>query len=178
MKSSMSSDLSESNYVIVHSDKSNKNYIIFTSETPDYRHVPSINVTFSKPTAGYYLDLNKSEDIHKQLTKYFYYKFLDKWLNEDFNKLYSYLQVKNNKVIITDKNVNFNFNKEKLNEEHLSMKKDFIENELLRKKQVYNILIKFMNEFNLKWLDLTKHEHFVKRFIYDEILKIIKNSQR
>lgn len=134
--------------------------IIITSDYP-MPIIPSIvsNISYTRPLSAAYSDLNQDPQIRNQLTKYFYYKVLDKFLYEDLFDLLSYLTVSNDKVNLAknpDKASSANDS-----QEIVEKKVAFIERALFSKDDMYKILKRLTAENGVEWIQLPHNQEVV-----------------
>ena len=122
-----------------------------------------------------YENLNKNPDVVNRLTKYFYYKTLDKWLYEELSGLQRYLKMSNGKINVikneSDKD------KENISQEEADKKVKFIEDELFSKDDMYDILMKIQQETDIELIKMSKQEFivqgYVKKFLKREFQKMM-----
>jgi hypothetical protein len=145
--------------------------------TVNATHIPIVNnvaiVTPSQIDSG----LHDNPMAQVQIIDYIHYKFLDKWLFDDFSKLLKYLKVSNNRVNVVKNKNEYKSNdvtndSKKTNEQ----KADFIEDEILDKKSTKQILIKLINENSIKWYELPHNETLVKHAIKQYVKKELKKK--
>ena len=122
-----------------------------------------------------YPNLNKDPEIINRLTKYFYYKTLDKWLYEELDGLLRYLKVSNGKV--NEIKNESDKDKENISQEEADKKVKFIEDEILSKDDMYDILMKIQQETDIELIKMSKQEFiiqgYVKKFLKREFQKIM-----
>lgn len=129
----------------------------------------SINLNYSQPMFSFYEDLNNDPEIHQKLTKYFYYKILDKWLFDDLIDLLNYLTIEGNKIKLGSyKKSNTTSNSE------IKKKVDYFEKYILKKRHVYKILKQFVKRTGTRWVDLPKNEYYLIQVFENKLKKIIK----
>lgn len=143
-----------------------------TVYSDDY-YLPSVNLSYTRPTLSIYDNLNADPEIHQKMAKYFKYKVLDKWLYTDLKSLLGYVTVSGDKVSFINKLSDY---KENLDESKniVEMKVHFLEKNLLSSRASLKILNKFVAGTNTNWYDLTKNEFFVKQAYEIAIKKMIK----
>jgi len=116
-----------------------------------------------------------------QILDYIHYKFLDKWLYNDFPKLLKYLKVNNDGVVrvVKNKNEYKNNNVDDDSKKINQRKSDFIEDEFLSKNKTRKVLIKLINENSIKWYELPHNEtlvkHAIRHYIKKELKKRLQN---
>ena len=99
--------------------------------------------------------------------------YLEEWILEDkkYLKLLQHFNVNGNKVNVSKKKSKRTYNNSKKNK---IIK--FILDEIIDKKDMKNILKKYVKKNKVNWYDLTKNEEDIKLYILDKILKFIKNE--
>lgn len=124
-------------------------------------HAPSIAVPLASS-----LDLNKNHDLRKEMTNFFYYKTIDKWLSSDMSDLLNYLKVGSKGVELLNKLSEYSpDNSKKDTEQDHKLKIEYIENKILSKENIYKILKKFVSEERVNWFDLEDKSFFIKDLI-------------
>lgn len=108
----------------------------------------------------------------RQIIKDVKYRFLDKWLFEDFAKLFKYLKVVNGSVKVTKGNDNKGY--ESASAKDNELKADFIENNVLDIEKTRKILTKVINENSLKWYDLPHNYTLVKHVVYGHVKRALE----
>lgn len=96
--------------------------------------------------------------VQKQITKYLQYKFLDKWIYEDFPELFKFVKIKSAK-------------------NDLEQKADYIEENILTTDKTRKILKKIMFENDLRWYELPYFESLVKKTFAHYIRKKLKGGK-
>lgn len=136
-----------------------------------------------KPTVYVDIDtgLNDSYVVQKDVTKYFMYKTLDKWIYQDFPSVLKYLVYKDGKVSLIKKLADKENNEvSKDSEKALEAKADFIEEKILDESRTREILIRIMRELGLKWFELPYREGLVKevmeRFLKKKLKKMVSGD--
>jgi hypothetical protein len=137
-----------------------------------------------KPTVYVDIDtgLNDSYVVQKDVTKYFMYKTLDKWIYHDFPSVLKYLVYRDGKVSLIKKLADKENNEvSKDSEKALEAKVDFIEEEILNESRTREILIRIMRELGLKWFELPYREGLVKevmeRFLKKKLKKMVSGEK-
>lgn len=124
------------------------------------------------------LDLNRDPELRKMVTKYFYYKTLDKWLKKEKYMLdiLNYLKYSNGKVSLINNISEYNpVNND--DADIIDSKVDFIEKNILDKDDVYNILSKYVRETGTNWYDLEeKGTFFIREIIHKYLEKKLKKA--
>ena len=121
-------------------------------------------------TSGFYTDLNKDKSLHKVITKYFYYKILDKWLYNELLPLLAYLKIDDGKVKLIDNLADYNIEKLAMDtDKNIEKKISYMEDILITRDMVKHVLKKIINKNHIKWYDLYKKEFEVKKVFKDYI---------
>jgi hypothetical protein len=122
------------------------------------------------------LDLNLDEDTKQEITEYFYYKTLDKWLFGDFLKLLGYLKITaNGQVDLIDRLSEFKDDGvKKETQQSVESKINFIEKHVIGPKDIHRILRKYVEITGAGWYQLTTSAH--APHIKDMIKKYLKNK--
>ena len=130
------------------------------------------------------LDLDNDESAKNKIAEYFYYKTLDKWLFDDMLKVLNYLKVSGNSVDVIDKISDYDKNSTNRDtQESIEKKIKFIEQNILNRNTMYDILRRYTRETSTKWAELVnKHEVYVKDIIKKSLRrkleKIIEGKMR
>ena len=115
-------------------------------------HNLSVDLTLSDPVLSSYYNLDNDPKIHKQLSKYFYYKILDKWLLDDLSSLLGFVSIKGKKIKLTKRH-----SSKRDSEKNIKKKIDFLEDKVFTYKDVMKILKRVVEEDDdIKWVDLYK----------------------
>ena len=114
------------------------------------------------------LDLNRDKDFQNKVTKYFYYKTLDKWLKKekDMLEILKFLKIVNGEVKLISNMNEYNQKANSDKQDDVEKKVKFIEDNILSKDDVNNILRKYVKETTTNWYDLQeKATYFIKEII-------------
>jgi len=129
------------------------------------------------PTIPQFLDLNKNRDVQKQVTKYFRYKTLDKWLYGDMLDILGYFTISGGSVDLIKKLSDYrdstDINRSESDNEKII---EWIEKYILTYDAMSRILTNFVKETNANWYDLHKNEYFIKDIIQNKLKSIIKHT--
>jgi hypothetical protein len=155
-----------------------------TSSTPvsilydPYYRTPFVNYTpynlLSPLNNGYYTDLNKDKTVIKTIVKYFYYKIIDKWLYSDLLPLLGFVTLHDGKAQLI-KNLD-NYKTTVDSNKDIERKIDFMENILITRDMVKDILKKIVSKYDIKWYQLYKHEDTIKKKFYKYIKEELENA--
>jgi hypothetical protein len=128
-------------------------------------------------TSGFYKDLNKDKSVQKTFSKYYFYKIIDKWIYKELLPLLAFVDTSSGKPQLI-KSLEF-YDVQKLasdSEEEIEKKVKYMENTLLTKDLVRHVLKKIVNENQINWYDLNKHERKIKKVFYNYLLDKLKDS--
>ena len=129
---------------------------------------PQYTTLAIRPTVYFDYDtgLNDSYVVQKDVTKYFQFKTLDKWLFTEFPSVLKYLVATNNKVSLIKKLDDKDSNDvSKDSESALEAKANYIEENVLTEMAMRSVLIRIMRETGLKWFELPYTEGLIKEVI-------------
>ena len=156
--------------------------------TPYSRYAPIITTPYIGPVAAtvivpgpvtlpQFLDLNKDSRVQNQVTKYFRYKTLDKWLYEDMSNLLGYFSVTTSGVQFI-KNIDEYKDTQvsQMNSDDVDKIINWIEHYLLTEETMKRLLSYFVKETRANWYDLHKNEYFIKEIIQKKLFTIIKDT--
>lgn len=139
--------------------------------------VPSVDLTYSRPLLSMVENMNADPKVHKQMTKYFYYKMLDKWLYKDSLAILSLLQInKGNVSLIKDLDKYNADDVLKDSNDDVEKKIDFLEDNLFTQNMVQNTLHKFVGDTNINWYDMTKYEGPIREILSKTLKSKLKRS--
>jgi hypothetical protein len=157
--------------------------LVYTPSTLNINRVsPYIMTDINNPfnvVTGYYPDLDKDPAVHKTLSKYYYYKLLDKWLYNDLRSLLAYVKIDNGKARLINAMSEYDVNSvTEDTAENLDMRVNLLE-KLISKDFIKSILKKIVEKYNIHWYHLNKNEDIVikrlnsavKEFLEDMISK-------
>jgi hypothetical protein len=139
--------------------------LIYTAETLNINRVsPYITTDINNPmrfVTGYYPDLDKDPTVHKTLTKYYYYKFLDKWLYNDLRALLAYVKIDSGKARLINSMSEYNVNSVTDDTaDNLDLRVNLLE-KLISRDFVKSVLKKIVEKYNIHWYHLNKNEDVV-----------------
>lgn len=160
-----------------------KSYPIFLTQPQIYSsktHTPyvSINPLSSQVvSSGFYKDLNKDKSVQKTLTKYYYYKILDKWIYKELMPILGFVDVSGDKPHLIKSIGDYNASKlANESSEQIEKKIAYLEKVLITKDMVRHVLKKICTENNINWYDLDKNEKKIKTVFHNYLLDKLKES--
>ncbi len=128
-------------------------------------------------SSGFYKDLNKDKSVQKTLTKYYYYKILDKWIYKELMPLLAFVDISNEKPQLIKSLDQYDVKKlVKNSDDEIEKKIDYLENILITKNMVRHVLKKICSDNNINWYDLDKNEEKIKSVFYNYLLDKLKYS--
>jgi hypothetical protein len=137
-----------------------------------YPYVYDYDKPLKIPTVITYLDVNSDKNLRRKMILKFM-DYLEEWILNDnkYKKLFNYFTVQGNTIKVVKKQTKKSYEKSK------KIKiKNFILKKIIDKKDMKNILKKYVKKNKVNWYDLTKNEEDIKLYILDKILKFIKNE--
>lgn len=132
------------------------------------------------PTSGYYYDSGIGENplAKYETNKDLRFKFLDKWLFEDYSDIVRMLKVDGSMVTVLDKTDAEKNDISKDSETDLERKSDYIGREILTLRKNEKILDALCMKNNLKYFDLSHNEYFVRKAQSKYILKKLEEMKK
>lgn len=126
-----------------------------------------------RPTSAFYYDSGIGENSLAQYETNtdLRYKFLDKWLYDDFPNILRMLKVENGVVKVLSKEAAEKNDISKDSESDLEKKSDFIAHEILTLSKNKKILDTICRKNNLRYYDLPHNEYFVRKAQGKYVLK-------
>jgi len=143
--------------------------------------VLSDNIHFSYPLTpiGPMIDSNYDTvdddiELRSKMTKYFYERFFNKWILDEYSKLLKFYKVKQNKITkITSKK---DYENNTLNNEHKRVIVNYIINNVYDKYDLKSSIKTFIRKSRTKWFELKDNKDDVKHMIYRDLKKKIKDT--
>jgi hypothetical protein len=152
-------------------------YTPYTTYTPYVGPVGATVVIPGPVTLPRFLDLNNDSRVRNQVTKYFRYKTLDKWLYEDMSNLLGYFVVSPSGVQLVKNMSDYKDSVvSQMNPDDVDKIVNWIEHYLLTEDTMKKILNHFVKETKANWYDLHKNEYFIKEIIQKKLLSIIRDT--
>lgn len=141
------------------------------------KYLPSVNLGYSAPMVGFYENLNADPNLQSRMTKYFYFKVLDKWLYDEIDDVLNYLTSKNDKIdVLSNLNEYKSSTVDKDSDIIVKKKIEFIENYFLTKSAMNGILSEITESNGIQWVELPKNEYIVKSFIKKYLVRKLKKG--
>lgn len=161
---------------------------MFSTYQPVYRNplviprvVTGLNMTsVYTPTSAYYYDSGIGENplARHETNADLRFKFLDKWLFEDYPEILRMLKVDGSTVNVLAKAEADKNDISKDSESDLEKKSDFVGYELLTLRKNEKILNTLCLKNNLKYYDLPHNEYFVRKAQGKYILKKLEDMKK
>ena len=125
----------------------------------------------------YYKDLNKDKTVQKTLTKYYYYKILDKWIYDELLPLLSFVDTSSETPKLIKSMSDFDITKlSKDSKDDIEKKIKYMENNIITKDIVRHILKKICNENKINYYYLNKNEKNIKKVFYNYLVDKLKKA--
>jgi hypothetical protein len=94
--------------------------------------------------------------IQKKINKYFYYKFMDKYIYDEYSYLLKYLKLHNDHVVpVLNKEEYKNARLSQMDRHEVSSKIKFIEKYIFKLSDMRRLLIKILDKLDIQWTELT-----------------------
>ena len=143
--------------------------------------VLSDNIHFSYPLTpiGPMIDSNYDTvdddiELRSKMTKYFYERFFNRWILDEYSKLLKFYKVKQNKITkITSKK---DYENNILNNEQKRVIVNYIINNVYDKYDLKSSIKTFIRKSRTKWFELKDNKDDVKHMIYRDLKKKIKDT--
>lgn len=160
-----------------------KSYPMFLTQPQIYSsktHTPYIGInpiSSQVVSSGFYKDLNKDKSVQKTLTKYYYYKILDKWIYKELMPILGFVDISGDKPQLIKSMEQYNASKlANESSEQIEKKIAYLEKVLITKDMVRHVLKKICAENNINWYDLDKNEKKIKSVFHNYLLDKLKDS--
>jgi hypothetical protein len=160
-----------------------KSYPLFLTQPQIYSsktHTPYIGVnpiSSQVVSSGFYKDLNKDKSVQKTLTKYYYYKILDKWIYKELMPILGFVDISGDKSQLIKSLDQYNASKlANDSTEQIEKRIAYLEKVLITKDMVRHVLKKICTENNINWYDLDKNEKKIKTVFHNYLLDKLKES--
>ena len=126
---------------------------------------------------GFYKDLNKDKSVQKTLSKYYFYKIVDKWIYKELLPLLAFVDTSSEKSQLIKSLADYDVQKLSTNSsEQIEKKAKYMEQIIITKDMVRHVLKKICSDNQLNWYDLNKHEKKIKKVFYNYLLDKLKES--
>ena len=128
-------------------------------------------------TSGFYKDLNKDKSVHKTLSKYYFYKIVDKWIYKELLPLLAFVELKSGKPQLIKSLEDYDIQKlSKDTDADIEAKAKYMEEVVLTQDMVRHVLKHICEENRINWYDLNKHEKKIKKVFYNYLLERLKDA--
>lgn len=121
--------------------------------------------------------LNVNKNVQKTISKYFYYKLVDEWLYKKLFPLLAFVEIINDKPQLI-KSMN-KYSVENLVTEldkAIKIRANYLEQNIITKKIVKQILKKIVKNMCINWYDLYKHENTISKIFLKYFEKLLEKS--
>jgi len=128
-------------------------------------------------SSGFYKDLNKDKSVQKTLSKYYFYKIIDKWIYKELLPLLAFVDISSGKPRLIKSLEQYDVQKlAKDSDEDIEKKIEYMEKIIITKDMVRHVLRKICEENGINWYHLNKHERMIKKVFYNYLLGKLKES--
>lgn len=132
----------------------------------------SLDMTLMRPTLAFYRDYNDDPKARKMIVNLYHYKFLDKWLKEDYSDLFDYFDIVDGRVNLRKPTEH----KKKLNEQEIENITDYIEKFFLTKSVTKRQLERIIKEAMINWIKLPQNESIIKKTLYHKLKSLLRRA--
>jgi hypothetical protein len=154
-------------YIIYPNYPNYTNYLDYTNSLiKQFVTGPSYINTYNVPS------YNGSDDtVRRKVVKYFHNKTIDHWLKQSqMSDLLKLLNVSNGKVVISN---DANNNTQSESKADRDMKIDFIAKHVLTINNMRDIIYRFVQKYNIAFINLHDNKELVKDYIYEKLRKML-----
>lgn len=123
-------------------------------------------------------DLNTSYMAQREMTKYLYYRILDKWFySDELCHLLKYFTIVNNKVELIKSESDYkNVKVSNHNDNEIQLKVDYIQENFFSVKDMKRILTRIVQELGINWYDLPQREYIVVDVVESKLKQKIRDA--
>ena len=152
-------------------EKNDEDYT--TSVSYPLIYVDNKKSTYAYPTKNgivtySYKNLNKDKKTIKTITKYYYYKILDKWLYKDLFALLGFIKIVNDEPKIINSIEEYNAVKlANESERDIEKRVRYMEKIIISKDLIKHVLKKVISKYNIDWAELDQYESEIKKYFYN-----------
>ena len=143
----------------------------------------SVNLTYSKPIAGFYQNMNTDPELRDRMVKHFYlYKTLGDWIYDDLLDVLNYFKVdeKGDVHLIKSMDEYKETTVDADSDSDIEKKIKYMRNNVFKRKHMAKILKSFVERTKTNWYDLPKREKRIKKtinkFLKRRLRKMIKKN--
>jgi hypothetical protein len=137
----------------------------------------TLSFDYSKPLVGVYETIDNNPGVRSKMIKYYYDLIRDQWLLDELNDILNYFTFSDGKVkMIPNLSAYSSQNIAKDTDKIAEKKVEYIEDTILTKYDMTEILNKFSKEMRIKWVDLPKHEFLLRQAAKEYLLKEIRRK--
>lgn len=148
--------------------------IINTNRANYFNNSPYYTVDIYSNIEENYSELNDDKSVIKAVTKYYYYKFLEKFLLSDMNDLLGFLKIKNGSVQFIKNKRDYSYKNDTAYNTDKKIK--FLEKKFITKKIIYRIIKNYVSLNDIVWYKIQNNEYEFKKFLHKELKKIFENN--
>ena len=148
--------------------------IVNTTRRNYFNNTPFYTLDILPVIKNDYTELNDDKTVIRSVKNYYYYKTIDEFLKSSMVDLLGYLHFEHGKVAFI-KNIKDYSDKLPTNEETVK-KINFLEENFLTKKMIYNILKKYVDKYNIYWWKIRYSEDELKKYLHKKLKKLIEEE--
>jgi hypothetical protein len=148
--------------------------IINTTHRNYFNNTPFYTIDVLSTVDNNYSELNDDKSVIKAVTKYYYYKTIEKFLKSEMIDLLGYLQIDGDNVKFIK---NIKDHSDKLPTTNDTDKKIiFLEKNFLTKRMIHDILKKYIKKNNTVWYKVQNNEQEFKNYLHNKLKEIIEDK--
>ncbi|AYV76960.1 MAG: hypothetical protein Barrevirus5_19 [Barrevirus sp.] len=138
----------------------------------------TVSFDYDRPLIGVYETIDNNPAIRKKMIKYYFDLIRDKWLLDELSDILNYYEVDDDgKVRMIDSLADYSpTNTAEDTNKDAERKVEHIEETILTKYDLIDILNKFAKNLRIKWVDLPKHEYLLKQAVKEYLMREIKRK--
>lgn len=142
----------------------------------------TLSFDYSRPLLGVYDTIDTDPHVRRKMLDYYYDVVRDKWLLDELNDILNYFKFSDGKVKMISSMSDYSPKNISGDSDKVAQKKvEYIEEFLLTKYDMDDVLSRFTKETNTKWVNLPKNEFFlrqaIKEYLMKQITKKLKKAQ-
>ena len=139
----------------------------------------TLSFDYNKPLIGVYETIDNNPNVRRKMIKYYYDMVRDQWLLDELNDILNYFSYDDGKVRLISSLSDYSPKNIAKDTDRIAERKvEFIENTILTKYDMAEILNKFTKNMHIKWVDIPKHEFMLRQAIREYLMKEINRKLR
>jgi hypothetical protein len=122
-------------------------------------------------------NLNLDKNVHKTISKYFYYKLIDDWLYDELFELLAFVEISDGKPQLINSMEKYSVEKLTIESDNMIEKRvRYFESEIITKKIIKQVLKKIVKRMCINWYDLEKKEKVVRKVFKEYFYNLLEES--